>query len=59
MDDESYFTLDGTNSQPKHFYSSNGTNISKTSEFLQKGKFPSKLMVWMVISEKNFSEPKI
>ena len=59
MDDESYFSLDGTKSQPRYYYSYNGENISKTSSERPQGKFSKKLMVWISISEKGISDPVI
>ena len=55
MDDESYFSLDGTKSQPRHYYSYKGENISNISTERPQGKFSKKLMVWISISEKGFS----
>ena len=57
IDDETYFTLDGTKSQPKYFYSANGKNISNISTKLPKDKYPLKIMLWIAISEKGISKP--
>ena len=57
IDDETYFTLDRTKSQPKHYYSVNGKNISKTSSKLPKDKYPLKIMLCLSISEKGISKP--
>ena len=57
IDDETYFTLDGTKSQPRYFYRVNGKNISNISTKLPKDKYPEKIMSWLAISEKGISKP--
>ena len=51
MDDESYFTLDGTGMPGNDIFYTN--NIAKTPneiKFRRQAKFPAKIMVWAVIS---------
>ena len=57
IDDKTYFTLDETKSQPKHYYSVNEKNIIKTSSKLPKYKYPLKIILWLEISEKGISKP--
>jgi hypothetical protein len=60
MDDESYFTLDGSDSNGNdHYYSYEGLDVPESVRFKFSTKFPSKVLVWLALSEKGFSQPYI
>lgn len=57
MDDESYFSLEDSKWTDKYYYVQNECKLTSTSSFIQKSKFPHKLMMWLSISEKGISQP--
>ena len=53
MDDESYFTLDGTGMPGNDiFYTKDITKTPNDVKFRRQAKFPTKIMVWGVISKR-------
>ena len=53
MDDESYFTLDGTGLPGNDiFYTDNVSKTPNEVRFRRQAKFPAKIMVWAVISRR-------
>ena len=60
MDDESYFTTDGSDTNYNSFYYSHEC-MAAPEEVTHRsvGKFPKKVLVWMAISPKGRSEPYI
>ena len=53
MDDESYFTLDGTGLPGNDvFYTDNIAKTPNEVRFRRQAKFPTKIMVWAVISKR-------
>jgi hypothetical protein len=60
MDDESYFTLDGSNSYGNdYYYSYEGLEPPENVKYLFRSKFPPKVMVWLAISNLGISQPFI
>lgn len=57
MDDECYFSLENTKWCNKYYYDDNGIKLTKNAEFIEKSKFPGKIMMWLAISENGISEP--
>lgn len=55
MDDESYFTLSG--SQKCGYYTDDKVNAPSNVKFKQKRKFEPKVMLYVVISEEGISKP--
>jgi hypothetical protein len=57
MDDESYFTIDGSDSYGNDFYYSyHGLETPEEVKYRFVSKFPSKVMVWLAISSKGISK---
>ena len=56
MDDEAYFEVDGTVSS---YWALPNTKIPENIKWVEKSKFPEKVLVWMAISEKGISKPYI
>ena len=57
MDDESYFTTDGSNdSQNDYYYSHESLPPQDSVKFRPRSKFPKKVMVWIAMSSKGFSQ---
>jgi hypothetical protein len=60
MDDESYFTTDGSDTNYNDFYYSHPClEVPDEVKFRPKSKFPKKVMVWIAMSAKGFSQPFI
>jgi hypothetical protein len=60
MDDESYFTVDGSNSYGNDSYHSyDGLEAPENVKFKETSKFPSKVMVWIAMSARGLSDPFI
>jgi hypothetical protein len=60
MDDESYFTLDGSNSYGNdYYYSYEGLEAPENAKYIFRSKFPSKVMIWLAISNRGISKPFI
>lgn len=60
MDDESYFTVDGSNCYGNDSYHSyDGLEAPENVKFQFTSKFPTKVMVWIAMSAKGLSEPYI
>jgi hypothetical protein len=60
MDDESYFTVDGSNCYGNDsFHSYEGLEASEEVKYRFVSKFPAKVMVWIAISAKGISDPLI
>lgn len=57
VDDETYFTIEGSKWVDKYYYEQEGCKLTKTSEFIEKSKFPLKIMMWIAISENGISQP--
>lgn len=57
MDDESYFTVEGNEWQSKHYFESSTHKAPEKAKFIQKTKFPGKVLLWLAISENGVSEP--
>ena len=59
MDHETYLTLDGNEWQGASYYTSkDGTGtVSDKVMYIDKTKFPKKVLLWLCISEKGMSEP--
>jgi len=57
MDDESYFSFDGFD-QPKNrgYYASNNSAVDIEVKYKRREKFPTKLLVWIAISNKGCSD---
>ncbi|KAF2889410.1 hypothetical protein ILUMI_16762 [Ignelater luminosus] len=56
MDDESYFSFDGSNTaNNKHFYYNEGENVDPAVHFKRHKKFQSKVLVWLAISSRGHS----
>jgi hypothetical protein len=60
MDDEKYFTF-SCNDMPQNsgFYTDNIKTCPTNVKYKGKAKFPSKILVWIAISERGMSEPLI
>jgi hypothetical protein len=58
MDDESYFTLDGYCGD-KGYYAYDDENVDPQVKYKRFNKFPSKLLVWIAISNRGISKPFI
>jgi hypothetical protein len=60
MDDESYFTVDGSNCYGNDsFHSYEGLEAPEEVKYKFVSKFPAKVMVWIAISAKGISDPLI
>ena len=60
MDDESYFTTDGSDTTLNDFYYTNPVlPVPENVKFKPKAKFPKKALVWVALSSKGFSEPYV
>ena len=60
MDDESYFTIDGCDTNfNTFFYSHPYLEAPESVKYRKVGKFPKKVLVWCAISPKGMSEPYI
>jgi len=60
IDDESYFTLDGSDfSGNDHYFAYYGLPASDSVKYKSVTKFPPKVMVWLAISSRGLSEPFI
>jgi transposase len=60
MDDESYFTVDGSNCFGNDSYHSfDGLEAPENVKYRFTSKFPSKVMVWIAMSAKGLSDPLI
>ena len=60
MDDESYFTLDGSDSYGNSFYHSyEGLELLDSVKYRMVKNFPEKVMVWVALSARGISEPFI
>lgn len=57
MDDESYFTVEGNEWQPKYYFESSSRKAPEKAKFIRKTKFPGKVLLWLAISERGISEP--
>ena len=58
LDDEKYFTYDGSNMQGNDNYHSNGKSKCQDSvRFAGKEKYHGKVMVWAAISNRGISKP--
>jgi hypothetical protein len=59
-DDESYFTLDGSNNYGNEYYFSHPSlETPENVKFIYKEKFQSKVLVWIAISPRGLSQPYI
>jgi transposase len=60
MDDESYFTIDGSDTYGNDFYYAyHGLEVPEEVKYRFVSKFTPKVMVWLAISSKGISEPLI
>lgn len=60
MDDESYFTLEGSQTPGNDsYYSHELLETPEKVKYRFKSKYPSKVMVWLTINEKGYSKPFI
>lgn len=60
LDDESYFTTDGSETNVNDFYYSyEGLEVPENVRFKPVSKFPKKVLVWVAMSSKGFSEPYV
>ena len=60
MDDESYFTIDGSDTNFNSFYYSHPClETPENVKYREVAKFPEKVLVWCAISPKGMSEPYI
>jgi len=60
FDDESYFTLDGSDFHGNdHYFAFDGLPASDLVKYKTITKFPSKVMVWLAISSRGISQPFI
>ena len=60
MDDESYFTTDGSDTNlNNNYYTHPSLELPDTIKYHPKAKYPQKVLVWVAISEKGISEPYI
>ena len=60
MDDESYFTIDGSDTTfNKFFYAHHSLEVPDSVQYRKTGKFPQKVLVWCAVSSKGMSEPYI
>jgi transposase len=60
VDDESYFNVNGTNnSQSDSYFTDSITETPENIKYRATEKFPSKVLVWLAISEKGCSQPYI
>ena len=60
MDDESYFTVDGSDTKFNNTYLLHSSvPVPNSIKFNPKTKYPLKVMVWLAISPKGFSQPYI
>ncbi len=57
MDDETYFTVEGNEWQPKYYYESPDHDALEKEKFIHKTKFPGKVILWLAISERGPSDP--
>lgn len=58
VDDEKYFTLDGTNmSGNDRYYTADKSTCPDNVRFKGVAKFPEKILVWITISERGMSKP--
>ena len=57
MDDECYFTTENVKWCEKYYYEQDGVKLTRNSKFIEKSKFPIKVMVWIAISRNGRSEP--
>lgn len=57
IDDDSYFTLNSSKWEEKNYYVRNGLKITNNDEFIEKTKYPQKVMMWIAISDKGISMP--
>ncbi|RWS05419.1 uncharacterized protein B4U79_16010 [Dinothrombium tinctorium] len=58
MDDESYFHLSNPEQQGNNgYYTYDDKNVDPEVKFYEKGKFDTKVLVWVAISSKGKSEP--
>ena len=55
MDDEKYFTVDGSDTNYNNFYYTHPSLEVPENVMLKKSKFPAKVMIWMAISVKGMS----
>jgi len=56
MDDESYFSLDGSNFYENYYFSHESMDVADNVKFKFVGKFTAKVLVWIAISEKGMSK---
>jgi hypothetical protein len=59
LEDEIYFTFDGSNMQGNNIYYTNESNCLDSVRFVGKEKFPPKVMVWVAICKCGISKPLI
>jgi transposase len=60
IDDESYFTLDGSDGYGNdHYYHHTGLETPDHVKYQFKSKYPSKVMVWLAMSSRGISQPFI
>jgi len=60
MDDESYFSIDGSDSFGNDFYYSHESlEAPNNVKFKFVSKFPQKVLVWLAISSRGISQPYI
>jgi transposase len=60
IDDESYFTVDGCDGYGNDFYyASDLLEPPLNVKYKNKSKFPKKVMVWLAIRSRGFSDPMI
>ena len=56
MDDEKYFTVDGSDTNyNNYYYSHHLLEVPESVRFKETSKFPAKVMIWMAISVKGMS----
>jgi hypothetical protein len=60
LDDESYFTTDGSDTnQNSFYYECEDIEAPENVRFRPVAKYPKKVLVWVTMSSKGFSEPYI
>ena len=58
LDDEKYFTYDGSNMQGNdNYYTNDKSKCPDSVRFAGKEKYPNKIIVWIAISNLDISKP--
>ena len=60
LDDEKYFTHDGSNMEVNdRYYTNDKSKCQDNVRFAGKGKYPDKVMIWVAICKCGISKPLI